>query len=317
MVTTAPLWSYGQDIAFTRPTRSVHTVYLHCSASDVASHDDVSVIKAWHLERNFGDIGYHYFINKNGNVQAGRALESIPIAQAPHNTGSIAICCHGLAEASFTAEQYTTVIKLCTAIRDAYSPSQIRFRGHCEVSTKTCPVYHYRSVLGLNANGYMTGSTTITPPLSTPPPAAGAGSARATTGATRMLDRGPPVLVVKNLLRWNGIAVNAQTDLFDQATFEAVLSFQRLAGIDVDGQVGPQTRTALSAGGNRARLLKLGTQGEDVRALQRLLGLHQIVVSENGRFDVDTGGGVVSFQRRKGLVADGVAGAMTRAAFFK
>ena len=136
-------------IKFTKPKRKVHTVYIHCSASDKPEHDNINVIKKWHLEQGFSDIGYHFFINKNGFIQWGRSLEEIPAAQRGYNTGSIAICLHGLKERCFTKEQFWSLRYLCISMQRDYN-QRLLFKGHCEVSSKTCPVFDYKKVLALD-----------------------------------------------------------------------------------------------------------------------------------------------------------------------
>ena len=149
MTTTPPRWAHGAPIDFTKPTRPVHSTWVHCSASDEPAHDDVAVMRRWHLARNWSDVGYHFFIRKNGDIQAGRDLEQIPAAQAGHNDGAIAICLHGLEVQLFTEAQLDSLRCLARAIDNAYDKS-MRFRGHREVSTKTCPVFNYQLALGLD-----------------------------------------------------------------------------------------------------------------------------------------------------------------------
>lgn len=141
---------------FKKPSRLVKKVFLHCSASDNPAHDDVSVIRQWHLERGFNDVGYHFFITSTGKVQPGRPLDSIPAAQKGHNLGSIAICLHGLKKEKFTSAQFASLRALCKEIADAYGRKSVSFHGHCEVERgKTCPVFDYRAVLNLSTAGWM------------------------------------------------------------------------------------------------------------------------------------------------------------------
>lgn len=140
---------------FQKPNRTVFVIFIHCSASDNPDHDDVEVMRQWHMEKGWSDVGYHYFIKKDGTLQKGRDLERIPAAQKNYNTGSIAICLHGLDKDKFTPAQFHTLLDLCDAINEAY-PGGIQIRGHCEVNPhKTCPVFDYKEVLGLNEKGFM------------------------------------------------------------------------------------------------------------------------------------------------------------------
>ena len=139
---------------FKKPKREVNKVYIHCSASDVKLHDNIETIREWHVRDNkWSDVGYHYFITKNGTIEEGRSLETMPSAQKGHNTGSIAICLSGLHPDLFRQEQFESLIELCKEINQSYY--KVTFHGHCEVSNKECPVFDYKKILDLDDEGYM------------------------------------------------------------------------------------------------------------------------------------------------------------------
>ena len=81
---------------FKAPVRKINRVFIHCSASDRPEHDDISVIKKWHTSpdpkdpsKPWADVGYHYYIKFNGEIQHGRGLEITPAAQGkPNNSGT-------------------------------------------------------------------------------------------------------------------------------------------------------------------------------------------------------------------------------------
>lgn len=139
---------------FIVPKRKINKVYLHCSASDLEIYGKelVMEITKWHLARGFLGIGYHYIIDKSGYLSNGRNIELIPAAQEGHNTGSIAICVHGLKE--FTDISLEQLKRFCKLINEAYN-GNITFHGHCEVSDKSCPVYDYKKLLNLDEKGKM------------------------------------------------------------------------------------------------------------------------------------------------------------------
>jgi len=136
---------------FTKPSRRIHRVFIHCSASDHEHHDNISTMKSWHLARGFSDVGYHFFIQKDGTLEYGRDIEKTPAAQKGHNLYTLAICMHGLKVESFTQAQFDTLNKLAIQIEHNYD--NISFHGHCEVSKKACPVFNYRKVLDLDRYG--------------------------------------------------------------------------------------------------------------------------------------------------------------------
>lgn len=227
-------------MAFTRPERYIERVFVHCSASDKPEHDDMEVIRRWHTDpkpagRGWTDVGYHFFIRKTGLLETGRSLERIPAAQRGNNTGTIAICLHGLKDELFTSAQFETLIGLCKEINEAYD-TQVTFHGHCEVANKDCPVFDYRRVLGLDADGAMTRPAEVTPrtPIAAPP-----------RPVLRRTSRGDAVTVLQGLLNANGANL-VEDGIFGRGTFEAVVAWQQAAGLVADGIVGPATWGSLT-----------------------------------------------------------------------
>jgi len=142
---------------FIKPKRRVTKVYLHCSAHDGIKTDNAATMDRWHKDRGWRGIGYHFFIRFDGTIEHGRSIAKIPAAQARNNRGSIAICCHGGQNSkpdAFTQEQFDSLRHLCADIDEAYG-GNITFHGHREVAAKACPVYDYKSILGLDKNGFM------------------------------------------------------------------------------------------------------------------------------------------------------------------
>jgi soluble lytic murein transglycosylase-like protein len=102
------------------------------------------------------------------------------------------------------------------------------------------------------------------------------------------------------------------------ATRRAVIRFQRRHGLLVDGIAGPQTRNALERLGRPLygkRTLRRGMVGWDVSVLQFLLRRSSASAGRpDGKFGLRTRAATVRFQRRAGLLADGVVGPRTRRA---
>jgi len=221
---------------FTKPKREIDRVFVHCSASPNPKHGNVETIRAWHLQRGWNDIGYHYFIPFGGELQIGRDIEKTPAAQKGQNTGTIAICLHGLYKHNFTLNQFETLQKLCKQINIEYN-GNVTFHGHCEVSTKACPVFDYKSVLELDPSGYII--------------------ALKRTKILDMFDIGVDVMNLQRRLnvflkqhfaRVGGKDVGLDVDgVFGQNTAQAVLMFQFTNVITLDGVAGPETLLLLPA----------------------------------------------------------------------
>jgi N-acetylmuramoyl-L-alanine amidase len=222
-------------VLFMKPERFVERVFLHCSASDNPDHDDVSVMRRWHTDpepegRGWSDVGYHLFIRKSGQVQEGRPLSRIPAAQGGNNTGTIAICLHGLAKEKFTREQFASVHDLSRQINRAYDAGAT-FHGHCEVSAKLCPVFDYKDVLGLDGFGAIVGEgfrvqVPVVPAVPRP--------------VLRLTDQGAAVTVLQALLNRRGARLE-EDGKFGRGTLRAVLKLQAENLMVVDGIVGGAT----------------------------------------------------------------------------
>lgn len=142
---------------FIKPKRRVTRVFLHCSAHDGEETDNAATMNRWHKERGWHGIGYHFFIRFDGTIEHGRSITKTPSAQKWHNRGTIAICCHGGQDSkpnAVTDAQFESLRRLCADIDEAYG-GKITFHGHKEVAARGCPVYDYKSILGLDKNGYL------------------------------------------------------------------------------------------------------------------------------------------------------------------
>jgi len=170
-------------------------------------------------------------------------------------------------------------------------------------------------------------SGTATPTTATP-----------TTAASTM--GGSQVSTLQQQLAELGYYKGAVNGSFDNATTEAVMSFQRDRGLAVDGIVGSATETALSqtAAAQPATatataatasasttgtatstttndLLQLGDTGSAVSDLQsRLQALGYYNGPISGSFGSQTQVALTAFQQAQGLTADGIAGPQVNAA---
>ncbi|HSC92567.1 MAG TPA: peptidoglycan-binding protein [Gaiellaceae bacterium] len=125
----------------------------------------------------------------------------------------------------------------------------------------------------------------------------------------------PQVAGLQTALRAKGLYTGAIDGVAGPQTAAAVRAFQRRAGLVVDGIAGIHTRTALGPLGRPLlgrRIVKRDAVGWDVSVLQFLLrraGTYGGAI--DGRFGPRTRAALVRYQRRAGLVPDGLAGPAT------
>ncbi len=109
-------------------------IVLHCADTRVMVHDDVSVIRKWHVLRGFKDIGYHIYIRYNGTVQKGRDESVIGAHALKFNTDSIGICLFGRNE--FQNDQFRTLAKECRRLMEKYDIPIDMIVGHGDLTGK-------------------------------------------------------------------------------------------------------------------------------------------------------------------------------------
>ena len=130
--------------------RKLTRIIVHCSDSDVQAHDNIDVIRDWHLERGFDDVGYHFFIPKVGYIQHGRPIDKIGAHTFRENEDSIGICLSGRYQ--FKEEQFKTLARLINSLYDVFGIMTIH--GHYEYSDKTCPNFNIEDFVEEYLNGF-------------------------------------------------------------------------------------------------------------------------------------------------------------------
>jgi peptidoglycan hydrolase-like protein with peptidoglycan-binding domain len=124
---------------------------------------------------------------------------------------------------------------------------------------------------------------------------------------------GKQVAELQRLLNYWGTYQGELDHEFGQVTEQAVRSFQHKVFLPVDGVVDALTWQALYSGSPvHMPVLKLGCTGDLVKVLQRTLRINDLLWAEvTGEFDCFTDAAVRNFQKRCGLVIDGIVGFYT------
>lgn len=111
------------------------TIVLHHAE---ASHCTVYDINQWHKENGWAGCGYHYFVNKQGQIYTGRPENAIGAHCPGENTHSIGICSEGNYMSETMPEaQKQSIIQLGIYIKNKYGVSRIG--GHSEFFNTSCP----------------------------------------------------------------------------------------------------------------------------------------------------------------------------------
>jgi N-acetyl-anhydromuramyl-L-alanine amidase AmpD len=128
------------------PRSSTEYLVVHCSATKPSMDIGLREIKRWHVDDNgWRDVGYHYIIRRNGEVELGRSNRDTGAHAAGYNHKSISLCMVGgmaednSAENNFTAQQWTALLDLVKQIKVDYPEANVI--GHNEISNKECPSF--------------------------------------------------------------------------------------------------------------------------------------------------------------------------------
>lgn len=76
--------------------RTVTLIIVHCSATPEGQSFDFEQCRRDHIRhRGFRDIGYHFYITRDGEIHRGRPIEQIGAHCQHHNRHSVGICYEG------------------------------------------------------------------------------------------------------------------------------------------------------------------------------------------------------------------------------
>ncbi|MFN8996759.1 MAG: N-acetylmuramoyl-L-alanine amidase [Pseudomonadota bacterium] len=125
--------------------RLITKVIIHCAATKPSMDIGASEIKKWHLDRGWKDIGYHYVIRRNGDIENGIAVALAGSHTKGHNANSIGICLvggindKGEPESNFTKAQWATLERLVRVLKVDFPHATVH--GHREFAAKACPSF--------------------------------------------------------------------------------------------------------------------------------------------------------------------------------
>lgn len=110
---------------------SVRFLVLHCSATRRNQDYSVEQLRRDHKSRGFYDIGYHFYIRKDGTMTQHRFLLEVGAHARPYNRCSIGICYeggldeHGKPCDTRTPEQTERIVDVLTRLHKLFPKAKI------------------------------------------------------------------------------------------------------------------------------------------------------------------------------------------------
>lgn len=253
-------------------------------------------IQSFHMgTRGWIDTGQHFTISRGGYIMEGRhrSLERLRLGHGhivgAHCTGQNDQAIGIENEGTYTsvappAALYNQLVALCAEICQQYAIPPSAIYGHRDFNATECPGdVLYARLAQLRSD--VAARVLIWPTVQ--------------RGAT-----GERVRTVQYLLRQHGQSL-AVDGIFGPATESAVRSFQRSRGLADTGVVASSTWTVLIV------VVRRGSTGDAVRAVQSQLNTRGYALAMDGIFGPATEAAVRDFQSRQRLAIDGVVGPIT------
>ena len=134
--------------SFYQNYREIRLLVVHCSGTRCDVDFPMSALRRCHLERGFADIGYHFYITRDGEVHRCRPVHHIGAHATGWNDHSIGICYEGgLDERGHPADTRTyaqkcALLDLLRQLKADYPHARIL--GHRQLSPyirKDCPCF--------------------------------------------------------------------------------------------------------------------------------------------------------------------------------
>ena len=302
-------------------------VFLHHSVTSSAGPNateaqdaaKIRIVESVGYQR-FGGIPYTYLITESGRIFQGHSPGRIGAHTSGYNTIGIGISFVGNYETlPFNGKQRAALIWLLQKLRkDGVLSSAAVLKGHFQVKSTACP--------GKNIRGLLTslelesrGSVPPTPAPSNPLLKEGMKGEAVIRMQKKLLEHG------MNLGKYGA------DGSFGPTTKAAVITFQKLKKLTVDGIVGDKTWAALYTAPVKPvpstpvtvptptppkpdpslPMLRQGAKGALVRTLQAQLNKFGYKLVVDGDFGPKTNTAVRAFQAAKRLVVDGIVGPKT------
>jgi hypothetical protein len=160
-------WEWGQTqpkTSFLSEASTYDRLTIHHSGSVVEDSSESAVgdhlegIVTGHIERGYGDIGYHFMIDAFGRVWEGRSLAYEGAHVFGQNERNIGVMLLGNFEEQWpTREQVASMRQLVPLLCDRYRIEQGRVYGHRDLGQSVCPGRNlYSYVVKLREQGAAT-----------------------------------------------------------------------------------------------------------------------------------------------------------------
>lgn len=131
----------------------IEYIAVHCSATPPEMEVTAEDINRWHVKRGWTEIGYHFVIRRNGQIEIGRNLDQRGAHVKGYNTNSWSICLigglneNGKAENNFAYQQFKALFALLRVLKLMAPRAYIQGHRDFPEVKKDCPCFDVRAML--------------------------------------------------------------------------------------------------------------------------------------------------------------------------
>jgi N-acetylmuramoyl-L-alanine amidase len=125
--------------------RKIDYIIIHCTATKEGQHFTAKNIDAWHKQRGWRGIGYHYVYLLDGTEEKGRNESEIGAHTVGYNSNSIGLVYVGGLDANGKAKDTRTDLQTAAIktrierILKVFPDAKIA--GHYHFANKACPCF--------------------------------------------------------------------------------------------------------------------------------------------------------------------------------
>jgi hypothetical protein len=138
--------------------RPYYRITVHHAGTGTNHHEDIGRVVSdihnimdGHIQRRFGDIGYHFVIDRAGRVWEGRPLCYMGAHVCAENEGNIGVMLLGNFEhQTASSRQVDALHEVVRALREQFRVAGGRIYGHRDLGPTVCPgryLYGYVDLL--------------------------------------------------------------------------------------------------------------------------------------------------------------------------
>lgn len=140
-------------------TRKIKRVIVHCDANSNPKWG-LKELEILHRALGYGGIGYHYWIDFDGQYFNTRSLNVPGTHTKGQNKTTIGVCLHGLRD--FRPEQFDALVELLSDLCNRFRISVDKIDPHNKYANKKCPNFDLEPIRRRVAIKLKTGEEHVT-----------------------------------------------------------------------------------------------------------------------------------------------------------